>query len=286
MADARISNQGTEKSSKNCASYLKIKNDPQLEIHSKESVSSFLALCETIKKEEVKSGNKADFLFRGQSTDEPLIPKIARLRSKGELQNIESLMMDEFERQSLPFTEFEPTNKWDLLAMAQHHGLPTRLLDWSRSALAGLWFSVKNPPKKNAEGLELDGVVWLLKTMADDFIEFPPDESPYSPTKTRIFRPRSVSRRILAQAGFFTCHKRMRTGKFIALEKNKAYKERLVKIVIPANSFHRIRDQLDACGVNSVSLFPDLDGLAAHLRFRYFHDAKVKGKLRFPFKFI
>jgi hypothetical protein len=257
-----------------------MKDNPHLEIHTKESVSSFLTLCEQIKKAEVKSGNKADFLFRGQSTDEPLIPKIARIKPKGGLQKVEHLMMDEFERQRLTFTEFEPKNEWDLLALAQHHGLPTRLLDWSRSALAALWFSVKNPPKKNDEGLTLNGVVWLLKTKLDDFIEFPTKESPYRPAKTRIFRPRSVSRRILVQAGLFTCHRRLPTGKFIALEKNSDYKERLVKIVIPANSFHRIRDQLDACGVNSVSLFPDLDGLAAHLRFRYFRDAKAKVRFR------
>ena len=268
---------------------MKIKGNTRLEIHTKESVSSFLALCESIKSAEVAADNPADFLFRGQSTDEPLIPKIARLTPKnkdGNLPKIERLMMADFERQRLPFTEFEPRNEWDLLALAQHHGLPTRLLDWSFSALAALWFCVKYPPKENEQGKELDGVVWLLKTKVEDFIEFPTEESPYSPGRTRILRSRSVSKRIVAQAGVFTCHRRMPTGIFIALEKNKVYKERLVKIIIPANSFHRLRDQLNACGVNSVSLFPDLDGLAAHLQFRYFRPAKPKVKFRFVSKAI
>lgn len=236
----------------------------QPEIHTKNSVSAFLALCETIKEAEVAADNPADFLFRGQSTDEPLKPKIARLTPKVGLQKTERLMMADFERQRLPFTEFEPKNKWDLLALAQHHGLPTRLLDWSYSALAALWFCVKYPPKKNEQGKELDGVVWLLKTKVEDFIEFPTTKSPYSLGRTRVFRSRSVSKRILAQSGVFTCHRQLPTGEFIPLEKNANYKERLVKIIIPANSFHRIRDQLNACGVNSVSLFPDLDGLASH----------------------
>jgi hypothetical protein len=90
----------------------------------------------------------------------------------------------------------------------------------------------------------------------------------------------------LAQSGVFTCHRQLPTGEFIPLEKNANYKERLVKIIIPANSFHRIRDQLNACGVNSVSLFPDLDGLASHLQFRYFRDAKRKVKFRFASKAI
>jgi len=236
-----------------------------------------MALCESIKQNELAKNQKGDFLFRGQSTDEPLVPKIARLKPKGNFQNIERLLMAEFERQRLPFTEFEPDNKWDRLALAQHHGLPTRLLDWSYSALAALWFCVKSSPKKDDKGQKLDGVVWLLKTTKDDFINFPTARDPYSLVKTRIFRPRLVSKRIMAQAGVFTCHKRMPTGKFIALEKNNAYRERLIKIIIPADSFRIVREQLNICGVNSVALFPDLDGLAAHLQFRYFHNTKPKG---------
>ena len=240
-----------------------------------ESVSLFLARIEKAKEAEVKAGNKSDFIFRGQSTDEPLIPRIARLKPKGEFPKIESLMLAEFERLSLPFIEFEPQNQWDLLAIAQHHRLPTRLLDWSFSALAALWFCVKKPPKKDKSGKQLNGVVWLLKTLREDFIAFPMNETPFSQGKTRIFRPRAVSRRVLAQTGVFTCHKRTKAGEFVALELNKAYKNRLVKIGVSARSFNGIRDQLVASGVSDVSLFPDLDGLAGHLQFRYFHDVEL-----------
>ena len=240
------------------------------------SVSSFLALIEETKRAEIQSGNKSDFLFRGQSTDEPLIPRIGRLRPKGKLAEVESLMLAEFERLSPPFTEFEPKDPWDLLALAQHHGLPTRLLDWSYSALAALWFCVKKPPKKDERGKQLDGVVWLLKTSPEDFIAFPTKESPYASGKTRIFRPRSVTRRILAQSGVFTCHKRTTAGEFIPLESNTAYKHRLIKITILARWFSALREQLVASGVSSVSLFPDLDGLAAHLKLRYFHNTNPR----------
>jgi hypothetical protein len=125
--------------------------------HLKKSVSSFLALIEQTKEAEISAGKKSDFLFRGQSTDEALIPRIARLKPKGKLPNIESLMLREFERLSLPFTEFEPKDEWDLLALAQHHGLPTRLLDWSYSALTALWFCVKKPPKKGSSTFSVDG---------------------------------------------------------------------------------------------------------------------------------
>ena len=240
------------------------------------SVSSFLALVEKIKRDEVKSGNESDFLFRGQSTNEPLIPRIARLKPKGSFRKIERLMLAEFQRLCPPFAEFEIRDQWDLLALAQHHGLPTRLLDWTYSALAALWFCVKKPPKKNKMGKRLDGVVWILKTSPDDFINFPTKETPFKRGKTRIFRPCSVTRRIVAQSGVFTCHKRTSARKFIPLDSNTLYEHRLERIDIPARYFNKIREQLVASGVSSASLFPDLDGLAAHLQYRYFHDAKPK----------
>jgi hypothetical protein len=226
------------------------------------------------KRREVSAGNESDFLFRGQPTDEPLVPRIARLKSKGKLVKVEKLMMADFERQHVPYTEFEAQGAWDLLALAQHHGLPTRLLDWTYSALAGLWFCVRGTPKKDDAGREIAGVVWILKTRPADFIEFPTDESPYHPGRTKIFRPRTIARRIVAQSGVFTCHKRTKEGKFVRLESNTSFKDRLVKVQIAAAQFASLREGLMANGVSSLSLFPDLDGLAAHLERRYFHDAK------------
>ena len=78
----------------------------------------------------------------------------------------------------------------------------------------------------------------------------------------------------MAQSGVFTCHRRTASGTFVRLESNSAYKNRLVKISIPGSRFGALREDLMAHGVSSLSLFPDLDGLAAHLARRYFHDAE------------
>ena len=237
-------------------------------------ISSFLASIEREKRVEVDAGNRADFLFRGQRHDEPLIPTLAKLRPRGKTLKNERLMMYDFERLRPPFTEFEPRDDWDKLALAQHHGLPTRLLDWTYSALTALWFCVRHPPMSGKAGKRLDGVVWILKSLPEDFVPLDGHESPYRPGRTRIFRPRAITRRILAQSGVFTCHKRTSDGRFVPLESSKVYKKRLVKIPISARLFASLRDDLIANGVSSLSLFPDLDGLAAHLRHRYFHDAK------------
>lgn len=201
------------------------------------SLSSFLSLIEKYKRAELSAGNKSDFLFRGQNSEGPLIPRIARLKPKGQLVKLESLMMADFERQHLPLTEFEPRDPWDILALAQHHGLPTRLLDWTYNALAGLWFCVHKPPKCDKEGNQLDGIVWILKSTPSDFIKFPTKETPYKSGKTRIFRPRTITRRIMAQSGVFNCHKPKKSGEFVNLESNPAYKDRLIKIKISAAHF-------------------------------------------------
>jgi hypothetical protein len=241
---------------------------------SPQSLSSFLASVVHLKRAEMQAGNTSDFLFRGQRVDKPLLPRLARLKAKGKLLKVEQLMMADFDRQHLPFTEFEPKDAWDLLALAQHHGLPTRLLDWTYSALAALWFCVRKPPRTNKKGKIMNGVVWVLKSIPDDFTTFPTNESPYDQGKTRIFRPRTITRRIMAQSGVFTCHKRTSDGRFVTLESNKAYKDRLLKISIQGDLFVTLREDLMANGVTSFTLFPDLDGLTAHLERRYFHDPK------------
>jgi hypothetical protein len=234
-----------------------------------------LERVEKEKASELRQENEADFVFRGQRIDEPLIPTIARLHLKGfDLADSERLMLEDFERQMLFFVEKEPRDKWDLLAVAQHHRLPTRLLDWTYSALAALWFCVEKGPARDTTGDALNGVVWILKTKVEDFIS--PDESktgtPFNQKRTRIFRPRFVSRRIMAQAGLFTCHYLKANDEFVPLERNTNYKKRLLKIIISAPAFTRIREQLSSAGVSSLSVFPDLDGLAEHLTERYFHD--------------
>jgi hypothetical protein len=237
------------------------------------SVSSFLSIVEQAKEIELKKGNSSDFIFRGQQCDLPLIPRIRRLHPKvPDLAELEKLMLADFERQMLLFTEREPHDKWDLLALAQHHGLPTRLLDWSFSALAALWFCVGRGPGRTDIGDMKNGVVWVFKTHVSDFVSSENPGDPFAQKKTRIFRPRFVSRRIMAQSGLFTCHKLLGQDGFVEFSKQREYKERLIKIVIPGPVFSSLREQLGASGTTSLSLFPDLEGLAGFLTERYFHD--------------
>jgi len=229
------------------------------------SIQEFVDLIDQEKSNAEKSGNDSDLLFRGQPVDLPLRPKLARLNLRGEIGNIEKLIIEEFERTSLPLSEFQPEDDWDLLALAQHHGLPTRLLDWTYSALTALWFAVKDVPKKN----NAHGVVWVLIPETEDFRADTERYGPLSNKITKIFRPKIISKRISAQSGVFTVHKIIDGGRMISLETNRKYSKKLMKISIMPENFPVIRNRLNMLGVNSASVFPDIDGLCAHLQWRY-----------------
>jgi hypothetical protein len=239
------------------------------------SVTEFVTQIIRLKGEKEAGGNNSDFIFRGQPVDKPLQPKLARLQFRihtNALLKTEELILAEFERGMLPLTEIKPSNDWDLIALAQHHGLPTRLLDWTYSALAALWFAVESPPKKE-NGVLQNGVVWVLAADSDDFnVDTKSNKSkPFTIKRTKIFRPNIVSRRISAQSGLFTIHYINQDGHIVNFEKHKDFKNKLIKINIPYFSFAKIRKQLILLGINHSTLFPDLDGLTKYLQFRFSH---------------
>jgi len=233
------------------------------------SAADFVKYVGEFKKENEISGNNAELLFRGQNVDKPLVPKIGRLNLKiKSIAKTEELILKEFERGILPLSEFRPENNWDLLALAQHHGLPTRLLDWTYNALAALWFAVQSEPKKE-KGKLINGVVWILSAEVDDFRMDTDKVDPLSNKITKIFRSSVVSRRITAQSGVFTVHKVNAKGKMFRFESVANFKDKLTKIIILHEDFAKIRSELQILGINNFTIFPDLDGFCQHLTWRF-----------------
>jgi hypothetical protein len=91
--------------------------------------------------------------YRGQGRlTWPLKPTISRIA--GGL-SAESPLITRFKQDALALIAERPANEWEWLFVMRHHGVPTRLMDWSESPLVGLYFAVK-------EHLKSDGVVWNL----------------------------------------------------------------------------------------------------------------------------
>jgi hypothetical protein len=242
--------------------------------HAIKNLSDLLGHVERIKSSEEAAGNKADFIFRGQNTDKPLLPKLGRPPLHIDLQNRERLMLQEFRRLYVGLSDVTPESEWDLIALTQHYGLPTRFLDWTNAALASVWFAVESEGR-DQKGKSQKAVVWLLKAAVADFIT---DEqrkdggvSPLDDKKTRIYRPVAITPRIAVQGGLFTVHQlRPNHRDFLPLQQNEKYKEKFIKFVIEADDCTKIKKELNGCGVNRASLFPDLGGLCSHLAWRYF----------------
>jgi FRG domain-containing protein len=215
-----------------------------------------------------------DVLFRGQREDWPLLPKIARirLRPRTKLLETEQRLLYDFKLQALSFLDRTPESDWDWLSVAQHYGMATRLLDWTSNPLAALWFAVEKPPASpQAPNRSYSpAVVWGFAPSANDHVKPSSATSPFSGGRTKVFRPKHIDRRIVAQSGWFTVHKYIQDKKkFIPLNKQSRYKPALTKIIVPADCFSEIRYDLDRCGVNAASMLTDLVGLCHHIE--WFH---------------
>lgn len=223
-------------------------------------------------------------LFRGQRDDNPLIPKVARLiyKSQNSVLRAEKKLISEFKRLSLPYLgNHIPRDSWEWISIAQHHGLPTRLLDWSTNALAALFFAIEpsyfpnrsSGKKRKSNGVKQQPVVWIFEPSEDAIIDLDTTTSeltPWTIKKTRVFKPAVVATRLNAQQGWFTVHainnenvKRLT----VALESQAAYKKQLTKLVI-TGSVQELRANLHDFGIHRGTLFPDLDGLSSYLTWR------------------
>jgi hypothetical protein len=214
-------------------------------------------------------GEQDDVLFRGQRRSgwvlEPTLARI-NVRNKGDSRlDVEKELVRGFRRQYMPHLNQQLTDDWEVLAVAQHHGLNTRMLDWTQNPLAALWFAVRKPaegdPKESA-------VVFMFQPATDDYADGERQRgvSPYEVNRTLFYQPDHRTQRIVAQGGWLSVHAWNEGDRnFSRLDKLPPYASRIKRVHIPPDAFCDIRDRLDRIGVNEASLFPDLDGLCTHL---------------------
>jgi hypothetical protein len=220
----------------------------------------------------------------------PLLTSLDQLGGAGRPHTkaeLEEYILRSFIRYSRPYFASPPINDWEVLVAAQHHGLPTRLLDWTYSPLVAAHFATVDP------AVTTDRAVWRLDWKAvhrrfqlpdlalliQDLEGILGGARSFTPSALFAMRddarpfacmlePPSLDARIVAQSAAFTLcsDKRQPFDRFL---EHHGLGDALTKLVIPVQETGRIRDQLDLVSVDERRLFPDLDGVADYLR-RYY----------------
>jgi hypothetical protein len=209
-------------------------------------------------------------LYRGQATDQPLLPSVCRDDPSLNQVEIEKDMLTELCRRASLFTTTDD-NQWNLLVRAQHFGMKTRLLDWTSNPLVALWFACQD-----AYYFSQDSFVYIFQADEESVVNSTKESSPFTQNKTKILRPTLNNERIIAQSGWFTVHQYSKKNKkFVPLEANLEYKQGVTQFTIPHSSKKEILIKLSRYGVNNRTIFPDLEGLCRHLNWRYLRDIKL-----------
>jgi hypothetical protein len=234
-------------------------------------ITSFCELVEHI----TQNFTCGHFVYRGvrDADNHKLVPSVGRLARFTNL-SLDEVVQDEIENlrafklRSRATLSNMPENDWEWLALAQHHQLPTRLLDWTTSPLVAAHFATRPDIKYDGTLSPFGSRSSAIYALHDcSYIDTVATLDPFKHREHGLFFPPHVTPRISGQSGLFSIQPEPRQEFQIGFE-TETYRQ-IYKLEFTAKVAEEIQKTLYFLGVRQGALFPDLDGFAADLKISY-----------------
>jgi FRG domain. len=253
------------------------------------SFSDYLEVCFESSLQEDINRHRLNYVFRGiVDSSFHLVPSL--FRNCEDKPILETALLRNFEKYMERPQELRNSDIWDVMVIGQHHGLPTRLLDWTYSPLVALHFATDDIKKMNCDGaVYLVNVVEANKKTPSSFTKILEEEQKFLFTIDDIekitekelnhesklkkfdelldknilfFQPPSVDSRIVNQYAFFSIAPLTVNDIGVFLEESEL---ECYKLIIPKEMKWEFRDKLDQMNITERVIYPGLDGLAKWL---------------------
>ena len=244
------------------------------QIHPNFEVSSLTELRDFISNFKLLDKNT---YYRGQANISwPITPSLVRQKATlNQILDKEQKLIKDFKDEVnaanleylFAFSDIENSirTEWEWLEQMQHHGVPTRLIDWTSDYENALYFATEDKTQDDKNGVIYfvwDNLFFMAETSQAHTFEN--SSLPWLMERTTFFNMRiNYNDNRLAQSGKFTVLSNDEL--FIAVDKNDKFKDWFLKIIIPKEAKENIREELLEIGIDKNMIYPALNTQILHV---------------------